>query len=390
MGHEMETGRSEVAFAACDEYGSSLMRERVERLFTLLGGPESVAAPGESVFVKVNNVIAAAPHTGIVTHPEVVRAVIERLQEVTDRIAVGDSPGGPFTRAMLRRVFDRTGITEVARQTGVELALDTSTVEVGLPDGVSVKRIVLCRAMLEADRLVSVSKLKAHRFLNVTGPIKNLYGAVPGTMKFVYHSRFPEASDFADLIVDVHLAAHPAFHVLDAVEVTEGEGARHGTLKKLGFLAASRDAFALESLALEVAGLCAEDSRVLQAAVRRGICGAGTGWFDVLGDATGTVTGRGFALPARNYFSERLPAALAGRLARLVAATPSPLAGSCTGCGKCAEICPRKAITVEDGLAVVDRRKCIRCFCCDELCESQAVGSRRPPLARLFGRRGGK
>ncbi len=377
-----------VSLVTCEAYEPGYLRRGVARAFDLLDGPQSFMSPGDSVFVKVNCVMAVGPDTAIVTNPELVSAVVTRLLEVTDSVTVGDSPGGPFTRARLEKVYEKTGIADVARRTGARLAMDTSVKEVPLPGGARVKRLSLCRSMVEADHMVSVSKFKTHRYMNVTGPIKNLYGSVPGLTKFVYHSRFDSQEDFADLVVDVHLAAAPSFHVVDAVDTIDGDGSRHGRVRRMKVIAAGANAFALESLMIDLAGLAEEDSRPLAAAVRRGVCPSGAErWYTVLGDSVADLRLPDFQLPGSNYFSERTPALMTGRLSRFTTVTPKPLAGKCTGCGTCAAVCPSGAIQVSGGTARVDPGKCIRCFCCDELCEYQAMGLREPVLVRIRGRR---
>jgi formate hydrogenlyase subunit 6/NADH:ubiquinone oxidoreductase subunit I len=47
--------------------------------------------------------------------------------------------------------------------------------------------------------------------------------------------------------------------------------------------------------------------------------------------------------------------------------------GQCTGCGQCAEICPKHAITTATGKAAVDLDTCIRCYCCQEICPEKAI-----------------
>ncbi len=378
--------KEKVSLVACDGYEREKVQRAVARLFELHGGAEGIVQPGRSVFVKSNAVYGAAPDSGIVTNPEVVRAVVREFQKITPDITIGDSPGGPFNTAMLKRVYEKTGLAEVARDTGVELSLDTRSVEVTLPQGKAVKRLTLCRSMLEADCLVSVAKFKSHRFMNVTGPIKNLYGAVPGTTKLAYHSRFTDESEFADLVVDIHLAAAADFHVLDAVDVIDGDGSRKGSIRNMGALAAGRNAFALESLIVELAGLEPSDSKPLEAAIRRGICEGGAGWFEVMGESIAALRSPGFRLPSENLFSEHNLAVISGRFSRLIAVTPWPVPGACTRCGKCAEVCPRSAISMGKEAAEVDLRKCIRCFCCDELCEFKAIGLKRPLLGRIFRR----
>jgi uncharacterized protein (DUF362 family)/Pyruvate/2-oxoacid:ferredoxin oxidoreductase delta subunit len=380
--------RERVALVRCDDYRREGVREGVARAFDLLGGASVLAKPGESVFIKVNAVMAAGPETAKVTNPEVVRAVAEQFLRITDRVSIGDSPGGPFNPTLLKRVYEKTGLAAVTRETGAELAMDTRTVEVPFPEGRALKRLTLCRSMVEADRLVSVSKFKSHRYMNVTGPIKNLYGAVPGMNKFVYHSRFDDGRRFADLIIDVHLAARPAFHVVDSVEAIDGDGSRRGSIKKLGAIAAGRNAFALESLMMELAGLDAAASLPLAAAIERGACLEGAGWFTVLGDSLEGLKVDDFRLPSANLFSERVPALVTERFSRLVSVTPRPLPGKCTLCGTCAKVCPRGAITLDDRVARVDLKRCIRCFCCDELCEHEAIAMRQPLLARVIRRSG--
>jgi uncharacterized protein (DUF362 family)/Pyruvate/2-oxoacid:ferredoxin oxidoreductase delta subunit len=372
-----------VALARCDDYRGENVQAGVSAALELLGGVERFAAAGQSIFIKVNAVTANDPATAIVSHPEVARAVIQQFQRVTDRITVGDSPGGPFTPALLKRVYEKTGLARVAAETGAQLGLDTETVDLRLPQGKMIKRLTLCRPMVEADVLISISKFKTHRYMNITGPIKNLYGAVPGVTKFIYHSRFEDEREFADLIVDVHLACDPELNIADAVEIIDGDGSRHGSIRNMKAIGASANAFALESQLLQMAGLVPADSKPLAAAIVRGVCPSGTGWFDTLGEDPAALHLNEFRLPGKNLFSERVPARIAGRFSRLLAVTPRPLPDKCTGCGKCAGICPREAITMRNGLAVVDSSKCIRCFCCDELCEQQAIGMKVPLLMRL-------
>jgi ferredoxin len=65
----------------------------------------------------------------------------------------------------------------------------------------------------------------------------------------------------------------------------------------------------------------------------------------------------------------------------------SPRAGpECTACGFCVKHCPVNAIEIVDGRARMDTRKCIRCYCCHELCPALAVELYRPLLGKLvFG-----
>ena len=62
-----------------------------------------------------------------------------------------------------------------------------------------------------------------------------------------------------------------------------------------------------------------------------------------------------------------IPSPLAA-LRRHFAPYPKPDASRCLGCGECVRDCPVQAITLVDHKAVVNRRRCIRCYCCQEVC----------------------
>lgn len=64
---------------------------------------------------------------------------------------------------------------------------------------------------------------------------------------------------------------------------------------------------------------------------------------------------------------------------------------SCIGCGRCASMCPQKAITMDkDRKPVIDRKKCIRCFCCQEFCPVGAMKVKRTAISHLLDAFSGK
>ena len=75
-------------------------------------------------------------------------------------------------------------------------------------------------------------------------------------------------------------------------------------------------------------------------------------------------------------------------LGSLLASRPMLKASECVGCGKCASICPARAIDMVEKKAVIHRSECIRCFCCQEFCPVGAMKVHRTAIARLLVRSG--
>jgi hypothetical protein len=54
-------------------------------------------------------------------------------------------------------------------------------------------------------------------------------------------------------------------------------------------------------------------------------------------------------------------------------ARPFCITDRCSGCGTCAEVCPKAAITIEKKKSVIDRDLCIGCFECMHVCPEHAI-----------------
>lgn len=57
----------------------------------------------------------------------------------------------------------------------------------------------------------------------------------------------------------------------------------------------------------------------------------------------------------------------------------------CTGCGDCVSACPRKAVSIYEGVSQTDRSRCVACGKCAEVCVNVAreISGRRIPLDEL-------
>ena len=54
----------------------------------------------------------------------------------------------------------------------------------------------------------------------------------------------------------------------------------------------------------------------------------------------------------------------------------------CTGCGYCSDVCPQKAITIENNVAVIHEEQCTQCNSCAEICPVGAIRDLAPAYAK--------
>jgi uncharacterized protein (DUF362 family) len=376
-------GAPRVALERCESYERERVQHAVSSALDELGGPGEFVGWGSTVFLKVNGLLPASPERAITTHPEVVRALVTALSPVAGRIIIGDSPGGPFSTTLLKRMYEKTGFARVAEETGASLSMDTSVTLKQVHGAKSMKTFTLCAAMTEADHLISLPKFKTHLLTGISGAVKNVLGTVPGLTKVTYHSRYRGARRFSDLLVDVVLAAEPTLHLVDAVVGMEGNGPREGNPKHIGVIAAGSDAFAVDTVMMDVIRQRPARSSTLEAAIARGLTTGKVSDIVVLGDPVSECQVHSFAMPIGRDLTEMVPDIVMRNFGRLFTLRPRPIEGKCTACGKCVEVCPEGAIAMEDGCAVVDYSKCIRCYCCHELCEHDAIALERPVLMRI-------
>lgn len=387
-----ETGSCDVALAACGSYDAPEVGGALRTALERVGGLSFVRA-GMRVAVKVNLVTAMKPETAATVHPAVVCALVKLLRERGAEVVIGDSPGGVYSAPYLRVVYDVCGM-RTAEACGAKLNDDFSVTEVEDPEAVAAKRFTATAYLNKADAIIDLCKLKTHGMMGLTCAVKNFFGAIPGTMKPEYHYKYPRAEDFADMLVDLYEHFKPRLCICDAVVAMEGNGPTQGSPRAVGCLIASRNGHFLDAVAAGLIALKPEEVPTLRAAARRGLLPAELSAISVSGDPGQFKVADFKTVPAQSsVFFHVLGDGPLGKVADFVAArilTPFPKLAptSCVGCGKCAQICPAKAIAMQKGKPRIDRKTCIHCFCCQEFCPRGAIRVGRTRIMRLLGRGG--
>lgn len=384
---------STVALVRCQDYEEVTVHEAVGRALSLLGGASRFVRPGEHLLLKPNLLVGSAPEQAVTTHPSVFAAVATHLAEAGARLSYGDSPAFGSTRAAARK----SGLADVEGDLGIARADFSGSRTVSFAEGRLIKQFEIAAPVLDADGLVSLPKLKTHALMRMTGAVKNQFGCVSGVRKGEFHARMPDGERFAQMLVDLNRLLRPRLFLMDGVVGMEGNGPRGGDPRHLGVLLASEDPVALDTVVCRIIGL---DPRLVGTITWGEAWGLGTAsGLDLLGDPVEAFATPDFVVN-RSRGSTTGGQGWKGRLARdrLV---PRPVIDGalCTACGTCVDMCPvtPKAVDFPHGARSRDGDgdrtppahsydRCIRCYCCQEVCPERAIYVRTPLLGRLIHR----
>lgn len=379
-----------VAISRSTDYTEAHVSAAVkEALASLLpGGLAQLVKPGNLVAVKVNMLMGKTPERAITTHPALVAAVCREVKQCGGQALIIDSPGGPYTPALLKMAYEKCGFAAVAAETGAMLNYDTAVEKVSRNTGAPVTVAELLAPAVKADVLINLPKLKTHGLTTMTCAVKNMFGLIPGLTKIEYHMRTPKLNDFCAALVGIAELAAPELTIVDAIEAMEGEGPSGGRPKHLGYVLASLDMHALDMVAATVMGLKPEDVPTLAIAQQLGLIPKGLAEVEIRG--VHPVSHK-FAMPSASIrthlLDQFLPRVIADRVAQHLQPRPRFSAETCTLCGFCVNSCPPKALTIKKGqVPEVDLKECIRCFCCQELCPQHAIDVQRSFLSRMLTR----
>ncbi len=366
-----------------DSYEAGPLKAALADLLVPHGGMASFVKPGDTVLLKPNLVFGRDASKAINTHPGVVRAVAELAREAgAARIQVGDSPGYGTAAAAAKNC----GILAVVDELGLEMVEFTSAER--HVSGRLFPVLELAREVFEADVVVNLPKIKTHGQMLMTLAVKNMFGAVVGARKLRWHYRAGrDRRLFARMINEVALATKPHLSILDGVVGMDELGPSSGRVRPVGLLAAGPDPWALDAVIMDVLGVDREALFILAAAMEHGP----REWrsLRIEGDAPDALRPDDWRIPEMvtlqmhgGFVDKHFPR-VAAWLRDSIAPLPRANA-ACTGCGYCAGICPAQAMRMEGGKVLIDAAKCIRCYCCHELCQYQGLDMRRGLLARLL------
>ena len=363
---------NKIAVRRCNEYDLHEVYDLISEIYKETDGPD---VKGKRVLVKPNILTDDDPSKCISTHPVVVEAMIRFLQSKGATVMVGDSP------AVHTQKFkgEKSGIFKVCEITGATwVNFMTNPDEKTLRKG----RIRIAAIVNQVDLIISLPKFKNHELVYFTGAIKNTLGLVPGFSKGKQHALHQDRNKFGEFLVDLNEAVTPDYFLMDGIMGMEGPGPGRGLPVEIGLLLGSTNPLALDMTASRIAGYEPLLIPTSLAAFFRKI------WLqseeDIIydGPELSSIIKNGFKkIPisttnniALKFIMRRI------KFLKKLERRPVFIHENCTGCQKCVNICPVQAIlplpSKKTHILLTDN-KCIRCFCCSEVCTDNAVVIRR-------------
>jgi len=339
------------------------VRQAVDRAFALF----PCRLEGKRVLIKPNVLRGSRATEGIVTHPEVLRAVVEKVETLKPAfIVVGDNPG-LFSYGANEESFKIAGLMDASRGHYQNIGNQAQTVQFNadfLPT-VSISRIVL-----EADVIISLPKFKTHGLTVMTGAIKNSYGFLPGAQKAKLHKAAGSPARFHEMLVDLFKLRVPDLFIVDAVVGMEGNGPASPDLRDIGLILASDNAVALDAVIATMMGCDPGRLRFLQKAKALGLGDYDLSTIEVIGELKRLPN---WKLPPLGGEAIHRNEGMQNLIRDRTILRPKADPDLCTGCGTCADQCPVQALAMSSGLPTVDPERCITCFCCQEMCSEKAI-----------------
>ena len=367
----------------CSSYNEKEVKRAIKQIVTHFEIIKSIKR-NSKVIIKANLVSAMQPDKNATTHPMLLRALTDYLVEKGCHVIIGDSPGGIYNKKFLARVYKATKMDT----TNAKLNDNFGVSHAYFKDGKVLKNFDYTSYLDDCDILINVCKLKTHGMMSMSCAVKNMFGTIPGTMKPEYHYRFPNHSDFANMLIDLNEYFKPSINIVDAVDGMEGNGPTMGKSKHIGLILASPNPYALDYVASQIINLNPFQVETIKQSLNRKL-------FAIDEIKTNDDVNKYIIKDFKNikklnsisfYKNSNNPIS---KIIALVSKNifenkPYLHKNKCICCSKCANICPAKAITMVNNHPVIDRTKCIKCYCCQEFCPVGAMQVKTSVFAKIL------
>jgi uncharacterized protein (DUF362 family) len=222
---------------------------------TVAEGLRAIGASFEGARVLLKpNFVEYDPTSVINTDPRLVAAAAEAIREAgAAEVMVGEGPGHRRDTAYVMRA---SGLLDSLDDAKVPFTDLNSAPALALPLRSSYTRLGnlwLPEAIVDADVVVSMPKMKTHHWAGVTLSLKNCFGCLPGRV-YGWPKNALHWVGIDNAIIDVAGAVRPAYAIIDGIVAMEGNGPIQGTPINAGVLVFGDDPVATDTVATTMMG----------------------------------------------------------------------------------------------------------------------------------------
>jgi uncharacterized protein (DUF362 family)/Pyruvate/2-oxoacid:ferredoxin oxidoreductase delta subunit len=381
-----------VSIIRCDSYNLTSVEAAIREALSYYGGINAFIKPNDKVCLKPNLLSNSKPESAIITHPVIVEIVTKIVCEAGGVPIIVDSPGAgiPHTTKALEKVYQTAGYDRIAEKYQNILNFDTTWSFIPNPSAKLIKRLEVINPVLDCNKIINLPKFKTHTFTVFSGAVKNMFGIVPGFVKPGYHARLQDVSYFSELLLDLISLIKPTLNIMDAVQGIEGDGpGALGKIRQIGYILASNDAIALDTVMTKIAGADIDSIPLLTAARQRGIIQNSDHEIKLHQGKIEEFIISDFELP-KTYdpkgfgFKPYFQKLITPLVKNIFSLKPVIKKFKCQGCKNCVDACPTKVIKIVNQKAKINYSDCIRCYCCIEACPEAAIEPELPFYTRIL------
>jgi len=226
---------------------------------------------GKRILLKANII---EPHPGldhIVTHPAVVMAAAEVFLAMgAAGIIIAEGSGHCRDTHMILEESGYDYLLGNHKITFVDLNFDDWQAESNAGGKTYLQSFLLPLTLRQVDWIVSMPKLKTHRWTGVTLSMKNLFGVFPGSF-YGWPKNVLHTAGIDESIIDINATVRPHFAIVDGIDGMDGNGPIMGNLKKAGILVMGRNLPAVDATCARCMGVSPGKVKHLAAAASQGL-----------------------------------------------------------------------------------------------------------------------
>jgi uncharacterized protein (DUF362 family) len=239
----------------------------LHHLLDLIGDPLADLPSGAQVLIKPNLFQTRA---GFHVSPALLAAIAR---------AVAEHGASPVIAERTHAIYEILRDHDAARYARVVSFDDLPLRVTSIPGATSLRvPIAIPDLILDCDYFIGVPQLRTHASVVYSNAMKNLVGLLPG-----YTTRIVHMAGVDESTVDLNLMRPQDLVVCDGTTVIEGNYPMSGEARVVGFLAASRNAVALDVAVGTLAGFDPNSVAYLRDAHQRGMGPLSLADIDVLG-----------------------------------------------------------------------------------------------------------